>query len=98
MMFGDPSPADYPEIEKLEEKVTRLITVVQKLYSENKEIKKRNEDLLQQSQEQQTLINMLKEQCYKLQHIEDNTKIYQEREENIRNKIQQMLKKLENLQ
>jgi len=96
-MFGDPSPIDYPDFEKLEEKVSRLITVVQKLHSENKEIKKRNEDLLQQNQEQQSLINMLKEQCYQLQHIEDNSKIYQEREEHIRKKIQQMLKKLENL-
>lgn len=98
MMFGDPLPLDYPEIDKLEEKVNKLIQFVQKLYSENKELKHQKDDIFQKNKEQQETINALREQCSRLQSIEDNTMLYKKREENIRIKIQNMLNKLDNFQ
>jgi len=98
MMLGEPLTLDYPELDKLEEKIVKIINIVERLYSENKELKQINEDLLQKNKEQLDTITALKEKCYNLQNIEDSTRIYREREDNIRIKIQQMLKKLENFQ
>lgn len=98
MMFGEPLPFDFPELDKLEEKVIKLINIVQKLHSENAELKHLNEELLQTKKEQQDTINALREQCSKVQNIEDSTLVYKKREEIVRKKIQQMLQKLEAFQ
>ncbi|MDZ7333022.1 MAG: hypothetical protein ONB31_13695 [candidate division KSB1 bacterium] len=88
---------DYAELSKLEENIRRAIGIIHKLARENQKLVQENRNLIGQVQQMELMINELKNRSV----IEDNSSQqlshYKEKERKIRQKIQQMLEKLETI-
>lgn len=86
---------DSAELSKLEENIHRAIEIIQKLARENQKLVQENRNLIGQIQQMDLMINELKSRSM----IDDNSSQqlshYKEKERKIRQKIQQMLEKLE---
>ena len=89
---------DYPELEKLEVKIKHAIEVIHKLQSDNHRLKQENHNLLNRIRENERTINQLKKLSHENGDIADQLIGYEEKEGKVKQKIQQMLEKLENFQ
>lgn len=89
---------DNTELDKLENNIQRAIEMIQKLKSENQRLKQENHNLLNRIRENEKIIQELKNQFQADGDIVDQVYIYKEKEGKIKNKIQQMLEKLETFQ
>lgn len=89
---------DKTELDKLENNVQRAIEMIQKLKSENQRLKQENHNLLNRIRENEKIIQELKNQFQADGDIVDQVYSYKEKEGKIKQKIQQMLEKLETFQ
>lgn len=86
------------ELENLEEKINKAVELIQKLNSNNQQLKEKNEDLLKQVNEQEIEIQKFTEETQNSKENEESLFLYKEKEEKIRIKIQQMLEKLDSFE
>jgi len=89
---------DYLEIDKLEQNIKKAIGLIQKLLEENQRLKNENEELSKRIKEQQDRL----QQHNKIPRLgeadEPQAQIYKEKEGKIKQKLQQMLEKIEAFQ
>ncbi len=86
---------EYSELSKLEENVKRAIEVIQKLVRENQRLMEENLNLANQIQEKDQIISELKNRNDNGDAHYQKLSYYKEKEGKLRQKIQQMLEKLE---
>ena len=89
---------DYTELDNLEANIKKAIEVIQKLQSENHRLKKENNNLLNRIRENERTINQLKKLSQDNGYVVDQIHSYDEKEGKMKQKIQQMLEKLESFQ
>ncbi len=89
---------DYAELEKLERNIKKAIETIHRLQSENQKLKQENEHLTTQIKEKEQTIQQLGHKYQGIGTTEDQSYIYKEKEEKIKQKIQQMLDKLDAFQ
>ncbi|UCE06691.1 MAG: cell division protein ZapB [bacterium] len=89
---------DYTELDKLEANIKRAIETIQKLQSENQRLKQENQNLLNRIRENERKIEQLRNLSQDNGAVADQAYIYKEKEGKIKQKIQQMLEKLETFQ
>jgi len=89
---------DYTELDKLEANIKRAIETIQKLQSENQRLKQDNQNLLNRIRENERKIEQLMNLSQDHGDVSDQVSIYKEKEGKIKQKIQQMLEKLESFQ
>jgi FtsZ-binding cell division protein ZapB len=89
---------DYTELDKLEANIKRAIETIQKLQSENQRLKQENQNLLNRIRENERKIEQLMNLSQDHGDVSDQVSIYKEKEGKIKQKIQQMLEKLESFQ
>lgn len=89
---------DYGELEKLEENIKKAIETIHRLQIENQKLKQQNEHLTNQIKEKEQTIQQLSHKYQGIGIVEDQSYIYKEKEEKIKQKIQQMLDKLDSFQ
>jgi len=82
----------------LEEKLNNAISLIDKLHSENQRLTDELLDLQQKNQSQELSIQQLNEENQNLKQKQDNASFGHEKDEKIRFKVEQMLKKLDALQ
>ena len=88
---------DYTELDNLEANIKKAIEVIQKLQSENHRLKQENNNLLNRIRENERTINQLKKLSQDNGYVVDQIHSY-DKEGKIKQKIQQMLEKLESFQ
>ncbi len=86
------------EIDILEANIKRAIETIRKLQSENHRLKQENESLLNRIRENERFIQESDNQNRAGSDIADQLSIHQEKEAKIKQKIRQMLEKLETFQ
>ena len=86
---------DYTALDKLEANIKRATETIQKLQSENQRLKQENLNLLNRIRENEHTIQQLGNQSQDDADVAKQLYIYKEKEEKIKQKIQQMLEKLE---
>ena len=86
------------QLEILEEKINTAIQVINKLQAENNELKKYNMELIKRVQEHETTIQKLHEEYQILKDQQNNTNFNNEKEEEIKHKVEGILAKLDTLQ
>ena len=86
---------DYTALDKLEANIKRATETIQKLQSENQRLKQENLNLLNHIRENEHTIQQLGNQYQDDDEVAEQLYIYKEKEEKIKQKIQQMLEKLE---
>jgi len=86
---------DYAALDKLEANIKRATETIQKLQSENQRLKQENLNLLNRIRENEHTIQQLGNQYQDDDEVAEQLYIYKEKEEKIKQKIQQMLEKLE---
>jgi len=86
---------DYTALDKLEANIKRATETIQKLQSENQRLKQENLNLLNRIRENEHTIQQLGNQYQDDDEVAEQLYIYKEKEEKIKQKIQQMLEKLE---
>jgi len=86
---------DYTALDKLEANIKRATETIQKLQSENQRLKQENLNLLNRIRENEHTIQQLGNQYQDDGEVAEQLYIYKEKEEKIKQKIQQMLEKLE---
>lgn len=86
---------DSSELSKLEEKIHRAIEIIQKLARENQKLVQENRNLIEQIQQKDLMIIDLKNRSMIDDNASQQLSHYKEKERKIRQKIQQMLDKLE---
>jgi FtsZ-binding cell division protein ZapB len=89
---------DYAELDKLETNIERVIETIQKLQSENQRLKQENHNLLNRIREYERKIEQLKDISQDDGDLADQIYIFKEKEGKIKQKIQQILEKLEAFQ
>ena len=89
---------DYTELEKLEANIKNAIDVIQKLQSENQRLKQENHNLINRIKENERIINQLKRLSQDNGYVADQLSSYETKEGKIKQKLQQMLEKLESYQ
>ena len=89
---------DYTELDNLEANIKKAIEVIQKLQSENHRLKQDNNNLLNRIRENERTINQLKKLSQDNGYVVDQIHSYDEKEGKMKQKIQQMLEKLESFQ
>ena len=89
---------DYTELDNLEANIKKTIEVIQKLQSENHRLKQENNNLLNRIRENERTINQLKKLSQDNGYVVDQIHSYDEKEGKMKQKIQQMLEKLESFQ
>ena len=89
---------DYAELNQLEKNIKRAIEIIQKLVIENQGLRQENEKLIYQIQINERIIQQLKNETASNIDIEQQSRISQEKEGKIKQKVQQMLEKLETFQ
>jgi len=86
------------ELEKLEANIKNAISVIQKLQSDNHRLKQENHNLLNRIRENERTINQLKKLSHDHGFVADQLNHYEEKEGKVKQKVKQMLEKLENFQ
>jgi FtsZ-binding cell division protein ZapB len=89
---------EFSNLEKLEQKLTTFIVRLQKLQNENQELRKQNAELQMQLDDRNLAIQQLEEEIERLQEAQSVWQENDERDELIRQKISEMLKKLDLLE
>ena len=89
---------DYAELDKLEANIKRAIETIQKLQSENQRLMQENHILLNRMREYERKIEQLKNFSQEDGELTDQLYIFKEKEGKIKQKIQQLLEKLETFQ
>ena len=85
------------QLEILEKKINNTIQLINNLQAENSGLKKYNAELINRVQEQEKSIQRLREEYQKLKELQ-NISHFNEKEEEIKQKVKGMLAKLDNLQ
>lgn len=91
------TPADFSNIDLLEEKINKTIELVHKLRAENNELKKYNSELINRIQEKERLISKLEDDYNNLKEQKDSSEYYKNRDVKIQQKVEDIITKLENL-
>jgi exonuclease VII small subunit len=89
---------DLQKFDVLEKKVSQLISLIDKLKTENGDLRRRLQEaeaLQKQTDEQ---LRQARESIDKIRGNQDEANSFKEREEKIKSKVEQMLAKLEELQ
>lgn len=89
---------NYTELNTLEVNIKRAIETIQKVHSENLRLKQENQNLLNRIRENEQIIAELKSQFQDDGDVADQSYLYKEKYGKIKQKIQQMLEKLETFQ
>jgi uncharacterized membrane protein len=89
---------DLQQFDVLEKKVSQLISLIDKLKTENGDLRRRLQEMesLQKNTDEQ--LRQARESIDKIRGNQDEANSFKEREERIRSKVEQMLAKLEELQ
>ena len=88
----------YNQLEILEGKINKTIQLIDKLQAENNELKRYNAELINKVQEQEKINQKLRKGYHKLKEQQNNSHFTLEKEEEIKQKVEGMLAKLDNLQ
>lgn len=86
------------QLEILEAKINQALELIEKLRTENRELRHVNSELQSESESKDLIIQQLKEENQNLQHTKIESSIGKEKEEKIKNKVEHMLNRLEELQ
>ena len=86
------------EFESIEHNIGRAISLMQILFSKNKQLNIENERLNNMISEQEKTIQTLKEEISGINKNTNNSTINKEKEEKVRFKIQQIFEKLESIE
>lgn len=89
---------DYQELDILEDRITKAVELINILRHENEELKQQNAELLTKAEENEGIIQKLREDYQNLNQLQEQTEQYREKEEKIKSKVEGMLSKLESLQ
>lgn len=86
------------QLEVLEQRINEAVTLIDQLKTENQRLANENMELRSQSQSRELLIQQLKEENQNLKEMQSQSTLGQEKEQKIKNKVEQMLRKLDQLQ
>jgi len=89
---------DLQQFEALENRISQAIQTIQVLKTENKDLRQRLTTLEQQHREKDEQFVRLQAEMSNVHERSEETRQLREREEKIRNKVEDMLAKLEELQ
>ncbi len=87
----------HQQLDILEEKINRLIAIVNQLQSEKNILKDENAELLKKIQEKEETIQQFRDEYQKFREYQDDSGVNRKREEEIKQKIESMLAKLDGL-
>ncbi len=89
---------EFSNLEKLEQKLSTFIVRLQKLQSENQQLRRENTELKLQLEDRNLAIQQLEKEIERLEGEQMVQQENEERDELIRQKISEMLKKLDLLE
>ncbi len=89
---------EFSNLDKLEQKLSSFVVRLNKLLDENKLLKEQNADLVALLQDRDKVIQQLEEEIVQLRESQFYQKENQEKDEKIRQKINEMLHKLDLLE
>ncbi len=96
-MSGDESMT-FDQIAELEKKVDNAVLLIADLRRENNELKEQAGQFIQQIQLKDSLIQELREENGNLSRVQQEATLGRDKEERIRNRVEQMLAKLDELE
>lgn len=88
---------DYKILEDLEAKINRAIQVLQELHEDNRKLKEEKGQLILQMQDKERTIENLIQKCEEYKKASELTQYYVEKEEKIKERLESMLSKFDNL-
>lgn len=88
---------DYKILEDLETKINHAIQVLQVLHEDNRKLKEEKAQLITQLQDKDRSIENLIQKCKEYQKASELTQYYVEKEEKIKERLESMLSKFDNL-
>lgn len=88
---------DYKILEDLETKINHAIQVLQGLHEENRKLKEEKDQLILQIQDKDRTIENLIQKCEEYKKASELTQYYVEKEEKIKERLEGMLSKFDNL-
>lgn len=89
---------DLQQLEVLEQRITRAVELIEKFKTENGELQEALTACKAAAESQERVIQQLKEENQNLRLLQSENSLGKEKEERIRNKVEQMLSKLDELQ
>ncbi len=81
-------------LEVLEEKITHILSLVDKLKAENLELKQRNQQLQVLVDEKEKTIQTLRQESVQYRDAQNEIESYREKQDHIRSKVETLLQKL----
>ncbi|MFQ6113262.1 MAG: cell division protein ZapB [bacterium] len=89
---------DMNQLEILEAKINQAVELIEKLRSENQELRNLNRELRTESETKDLTIQQLKEENKNFQQMQAHSSLGRDKEEKIKSKVEQMLSRLDELQ
>jgi len=89
---------DYQQIEILEDKINLAVELIARLKNENRELKQRNAEIMQQLEASELAFKQMKADFENLQTRQEDYFQIKQREEKVREKVEGMLQKLNAIQ
>jgi FtsZ-binding cell division protein ZapB len=89
---------DLEQLEVLETKISQAVQVIEQLKSKNKQLSDEIGQLRNEAESRETLLNKLMEENRRYQQEQEQASLGKEKEERIRNKVEEMLSKLDELE
>jgi len=89
---------EFSNLEKLEQKLSSFVSHLNKVLDENKLLKEQNTELVTLLQDRNRVIQQLEEEIVRLRESQFDQQGNQEKDEKIRQKINDMLHKLDELE
>lgn len=89
---------DLQRLSALEDKITTTVELIRSLRQENQELRERLKSVEGKAVEKDEQIAKLKSDLQESQRSAQDSREFQEREEKVRSKVEEMLSKLEELQ
>lgn len=86
------------QLEILEGKINQAVNLIDQLKSENQRLINENNEIRSESQSRELMIQQLKEDNENLKQTQAQSSMSPENEQKIKDKVEQMLKKLDQLQ
>ncbi len=89
---------EFSNLEKLEQKLSSFVIRINKVLEENKLLKEQNAELVTLLRDRDRVVQQLEEEIVQLREVQFNQQENQEKDEQIRKKISEMLQKLDVLE
>jgi FtsZ-binding cell division protein ZapB len=86
------------QLDILEAKINQALELIEKLRTENRELRHLISELRSESESKDLLIQQLKEENQNLQQMKIDSSMGKDKEEKIKDKVEHMLNRLEELQ